>query len=257
MAKQTHVSASFQQDFLEPEKAQARLNIGAASTAVATSTSNGLLSSSDKLKLDSIQAPVQSDWNIGDPTSLAYIANKPDVTRYWMWNPSGNPAQSTWNDSTWTTITGTGSTANLIPNMTNTDSRHVITNFTSNAPEAFKRSDDSAWVLLKKGLWQYSMLFEIELVTSGSNFTSLAIWAQEQDPNYNYVLVRPSYFPTTNSIVTKYTRQVDGIIYVPSDPVYSNGSWSGYSLKFMAEWDTTDAEYRCRQGSFSLTRTEW
>ena len=236
MAKQTHVSASFQQDFLPGEQEQARLNIGAASTAVATQSTDGLMSAADKVKLDTMASP---------------------ASKYWMWNPSGNPSQGDWNDSTWTTITYISSMPNLIPNMANANNRHVITNFTEGSPEAFKTATDSARVLLKKGLWHYSMLIEVELVTAGSGFTNLAVWAQEQDPNNEYTFVRPSYFPTTNSIITKYTRQVDGDLYVPIDPVYSNGSWRGYSLKFMLDWDQTDAELRCRQSSFSLTRTSW
>lgn len=77
MAKQTHVSASFAQDFASSEKAQARANIDAASTAVATQSTDGLMSSTDKTRLDSIQPPVQSSWIETDQTSLAYIQDKP------------------------------------------------------------------------------------------------------------------------------------------------------------------------------------
>lgn len=54
-----------------------------ASTAVATASANGLMSSGDKSKLDGI-APgagvnVQSDWNVTDTTSDAYIKNKPTI----------------------------------------------------------------------------------------------------------------------------------------------------------------------------------
>lgn len=79
MAKQTHVSASFAQDFTSSEKAQARANIDAASTAVATQSTNGLMSSTDKTRLDSIQPPVQSSWIETDQTSLAYIQDKPTL----------------------------------------------------------------------------------------------------------------------------------------------------------------------------------
>lgn len=59
--KQTKVAANFQQDFSEPEKAQARANIGAAASA------------------DIPAAPVQSDWNETNTSSLAYIQNKPEI----------------------------------------------------------------------------------------------------------------------------------------------------------------------------------
>lgn len=50
---------------------------------LATTTNDGLMSSSDKTKLDSIQsgaeANVQSDWNVSDSSSDAFIKNKPTI----------------------------------------------------------------------------------------------------------------------------------------------------------------------------------
>ena len=50
---------------------------------LATTTSNGLMSSSDKTKLDSVQSGaevnVQSDWNVSDDSSDAFIKNKPTI----------------------------------------------------------------------------------------------------------------------------------------------------------------------------------
>lgn len=71
--KQTKVAANFQQDFSEPEKAQARANIGAAAAS------------------DIPAAPVQSDWTETNTSSLAYIQNKPSIP------PS--PVQSNWNET--------------------------------------------------------------------------------------------------------------------------------------------------------------
>ena len=54
-----------------------------ASTAVATTTANGLMSKDDKSKLNGIasgaEVNVQSDWNVTDTTSDAYIKNKPTI----------------------------------------------------------------------------------------------------------------------------------------------------------------------------------
>ncbi len=65
--------------------AAARTNLGAASTSVATTSANGLMSSGDKTKLDGIatgaEVNVQSDWNA--TTGDAFIQNKPTI-------PSGN-----------------------------------------------------------------------------------------------------------------------------------------------------------------------
>lgn len=68
--KQTKVAATFLQDFTEPEKALARTNIGAAAAS------------------DIPAAPVQSDWDETNTSSLAYIQNKPNIP--------ANPVQSDW-----------------------------------------------------------------------------------------------------------------------------------------------------------------
>ena len=54
-----------------------------ATTDLASTTSRGLMSKADKIKLDGIAAGagvnVQSDWNEADTDSDAYILNKPDI----------------------------------------------------------------------------------------------------------------------------------------------------------------------------------
>ena len=56
-----------------------------ASTAVATTSANGLMSSSDKTKLDDIasgaEVNVQSDWSVTDSSSDAFIKNKPTALK--------------------------------------------------------------------------------------------------------------------------------------------------------------------------------
>lgn len=55
----------------------------ATTTSVATTSSNGLMSSTDKSKLDNIangaEVNVQSDWNVTDSSSDAFIKNKPTI----------------------------------------------------------------------------------------------------------------------------------------------------------------------------------
>lgn len=87
--------------FSESEKAQGRANINAAKNAVATQSSNGLMSASDKTKLDGIQAGaeanVQADWTQTDSSADDYIKNKPalaSIATTGSWNdllgvPSG------------------------------------------------------------------------------------------------------------------------------------------------------------------------
>lgn len=65
------------------EQMQARDNIAAASTAVATQSANGLMSITDKIKLDGIAAGaevnVQADWNQTNTSADDYIKNKPSI----------------------------------------------------------------------------------------------------------------------------------------------------------------------------------
>lgn len=55
-----------------------------ATSSVATTSANGLMSSSDKSKLNGIasgaEVNVQADWNVTDTNSDAYIRNKPTKT---------------------------------------------------------------------------------------------------------------------------------------------------------------------------------
>ena len=57
---------------------------GTANIPLATTSSAGAMSSTDKTKLEGISAGaevnVQSDWNVTDSTSDAFIKNKPDIS---------------------------------------------------------------------------------------------------------------------------------------------------------------------------------
>ena len=76
---QTKVATNFAQGYTLAEKAQARANIDAASTSVATHTNDGLMSATDKLKLDTMGRQVRSDWLESEQSSPAFILNKPYV----------------------------------------------------------------------------------------------------------------------------------------------------------------------------------
>ena len=81
-------------DTTSAEKKTARDNIGAAANILVSVTENGLMSSVDKIKLDSIasgaEVNVQSDWNQTDTSADDYIKNKPEIV---------SQVQSDWNQS--------------------------------------------------------------------------------------------------------------------------------------------------------------
>lgn len=70
-----------EQALTDAQRGQARQNINAAANVLASQSSNGLMSSGDKEKLDGIQAGaeanVQADWTEASSSSDAYIKNKP------------------------------------------------------------------------------------------------------------------------------------------------------------------------------------
>ena len=233
---QTKVATNFAQGYTLAEKAQARANIDAAGTSTATYTSDGLMSAEDKLKLDTMAAP---------------------SPKYWMWDVGGDVQQGTWNDSQWATITG-GSLSDtfLVPNMTDSSGRHIHTNFTPNDPEAFPYYSGSSSIILKKGLWMYRMMIELEVTTTGTGNSIMEFWARSQREGIaNYNFVRPMYAPVNNGIDTKYTRTIEGLVYIDVDPVKRDNEWVTYqTLRFAALIPNSDAVYRMRQQSLQLCR---
>ena len=103
----------------------------AASTSVATTSANGLMSSGDKTKLDGIasgaEVNVQSDWNITDNGDDRYIKNKPTI-------PSGNQIID------WTT--DQGSTNIHSGNYTNTVTSVGVTGDHSSGTVTFAAGGD-------------------------------------------------------------------------------------------------------------------
>ena len=234
--KQFKPCANFAQDFTDSEKAQARANIGAAGISTATYTSDGLMSAEDKLKLDTMAPP---------------------NAKYWMWDVGGDVQLGTWNDSQWATINGGAlSDTFLVPNMTNSSGRHIHTNFTPNDPEAFPYYNGSSSIILKKGLWMYRIMIELEVTTTGTGNSIMEFWARSQREGIaNYNFVRPMYAPISNAIDTKYTRTLEGMVYIDVDPVRRNNEWVTYqTLRFAALAPSSDAVYRMRQQSFQLCR---
>ena len=83
--KQTKVAANFQQDFTEPEKAQARANIGVEDLPSKTGNANKVLSvNSTATGLEWVPqsgggTQLQSNWAESDSSSVQFIQNKPTI----------------------------------------------------------------------------------------------------------------------------------------------------------------------------------
>lgn len=84
-------------DTTAAEKKTARDNIGAATNILVSVTENGLMSSADKVKLDSIasgaEVNVQSDWTQTNTEADDYIKNKPAIPEMeWVQHNQGGDA---------------------------------------------------------------------------------------------------------------------------------------------------------------------
>ncbi len=75
--KQNAVVTNFEQDFAADEKAMGRHNIDAASTALVTTDDAGLMSPTDKAKLDGLEPQQKADW-LAD-RGITEILNKPYI----------------------------------------------------------------------------------------------------------------------------------------------------------------------------------
>ena len=169
--------------------------------------------------------------------------------KFWYWDANGT------NNSEWSYIgAGYSQEAQLIPNFTDITSSHIKTNFTQNDPEAYPVSENSPFIILKKGLWRYTLLIELECISAGTGTSDMKIatYAMREGP-INYLLIRPVRAPVNNGIETTYTRQISGLFYSDADPVKQNDEYVVQrNLRFEINCGSIDAVYRFRQSSLML-----
>lgn len=169
--------------------------------------------------------------------------------KFWYWDANGN------NNSEWSYIgDGYNQEAHLIPNFTDITNSHVRTNFTQNDPEAYPFSENSPFIILKKGLWRYTLLIELECVSAGTGTSDMQIATYAMREGIaNYLLIRPVRAPVNNGIETTYTRQISGLFYSDADPVKQNDEYVVQrNLRFEINGGSIDATYRFRQSGLML-----
>lgn len=139
----------------------------------ATTTTAGLMSAADKLKLNGIAAGaevnVQSDWNVTDSNSDAFIKNKPSIPTVYLKNASvsGNTLTITKQDNT--TVTYNPIT-------------EIMTAFDEDVAEAFLDNDYPSFIkLVDDGHGNPRFAFDttnysvVSGVNDGTNWTSITI----------------------------------------------------------------------------------
>jgi hypothetical protein len=173
-------------------------SLGSYAPPKVTTTSNGIMESSDKVKLNGIesgaQVNIQSDWNVTDATSKAYIKNKPNI-------PSGVKLYSSTGSNTDGAMTQDISTRLLSGKVNNED----ITNFENVEVIYDKTSTNSALN------WGYTSGIKGGVVITGHSFSK-----------YKKLRIYSNLASRRNSIY-----EVD-LTYLDYDSQYS-GSFCGLS----------------------------
>lgn len=179
--------------------------------------------------------------------------------KFWMCDPGGR--------SSWATIgdTVSGATVHLPiywSDVQTAMSHTVHTNFTEGDPEAFPASDQSQWlIVLKKGLWRYTVNIELEPETLGTGNVDMRVCMRFRRENGVYALpdwlvVRSQLSPTNNAVQAKYTRVMTGTVYADQDPTYQNGELATCNdMNFDIDIEgACDAVYKFRMQSLMLER---
>ena len=241
--------------FSNEEKAQARANINAAENAVATQSSNGLMSASDKTKLDGIQAGaeanVQADWEQTDNTADDFIKNKPVLAAIALsgsWNdlrdiPLGLVidtlyvhTDNNFTDALKSKLDGieAGATKVLIPNNPSQPQPLTLDSYNLR----FHWGDGLSCFTPTGGVPQLivdpSITSKLAGIEAGAEVNVQADWSQSDSTKDDYIKNKPSnivqdasYVHTDNNFTTALKDKLDGIA-------------AGAEVNVQADWSQTD-----------------
>lgn len=220
--------------------------------SIPTKTSD-LTNDSGFITLSDVPAQVNADWLA--TSGVAQVLNKPE-TKYWYFDLNGDDT------TTWATIgpVSVGDTVHLPiqwDDQGTAGRKQIRTNFTQGDPEAFPYSQGSAWIVLKKGLWRYTLYVDMEPTTLGTGIAPLQLWMRMMTQGVaNYPTVRRIEMPTNNNVQSLYTRTISGLVYSDADPTYSGGVLDTYrTIHFDFDMNGgCDAVYRFRQNALMLER---
>ena len=208
-----------------------------AGTSTATQSNDGLMSAADKTKLDGISpsGQIQANWNETDPSSSAYIQNKPEYVSSFI-NDAGYLNQTSLvvalEDDVTATIyylLGTNSALTL-----GTGVQTVLNMYTSGKKAIFAR------VLSATEMRAYEPVY-----VNQSNGT-LGMVAMDADYVYYITLTPDPSNPTTQMVGSETKISMDkypvGSVYVTSTNTnpssYLGGTWSLWDKEFDAAEET-------------------
>lgn len=237
--------------FSDEEKAQARANIDAAKNAVATQSSNGLMSASDKTKLDGIQAGaeanVQSDWNQTNSAADDFIKNKPENL---VQDANYVHTDNNFTDSEKTKLAGieSGAEVNVQSDWNQTD--NTADDFIKNKPTLAAIALSGSWADLQNvpsGLvidslyvhtdnnFTDALKTKLEGIEAGAEVNVQSDWNQSDNTADDYIKNKPqnlvqdaSYVHTDNNFTDAEKTKLGGIA-------------AGAEVNVQADWNQTDS----------------
>lgn len=146
----------------------------------ATTTENGLMSKTDKIKLDGIQSNaevnVQSDWNTTDTTLDSYIKNKPSIP---------TKTSDLTNDSNFVSDSNYVHTDN---NYTTTD-KNIVDNVTSNLANKVDKVSGKG---LSTNDFTTAYMNKLNGIASGAEVNVQSDWSQTTTTDDSYIKNKPT-----------------------------------------------------------------
>lgn len=226
------------QDLSDPEQTQARENINAAKNATATQSSNGLMSSADKTKLDGIEAGaevnVQSDWNQTNSSADDYIKNKPENL---VQDANYVHTDNNFTDSDKSKLDGieAGAEVNVQSDWNQTD--NTKDDYIKNKPNNLVQ--DASYVHTDNNFTNADKN-KLDGIAAGAEVNVQSDWNQTDNTKDDYIKNKPSnlvqdasYVHTDNNFTNSDKNKLDGIaagaeVNVQSDWNQTNSSADDY-----------------------------
>lgn len=222
-------------DTTAAEKKTARDNIGAATNILVSVTENGLMSSVDKIKLDSIasgaEVNVQSNWTQTDTEADDYIKNKPAVPEMeWVQHNQGGDAHYVADkltiDQDYLSVilngveVGSATLGKLVPNPASTPDKDKVLHLAAD-------SDVPQWTDMPEESVVYVGLNDSYATVLGhvnaGKEVILRVWPTQDNPLYQDF--RLMQYNPDGSMEFSCVTSGYGSIFTYKYMLYSNGVW--------------------------------
>lgn len=192
--------------------------------SAATTTTDGLMSSTDKSKLDGIaqgaEVNVQSDWNQSNSASDDYIKNKPTI-------PTVNNATLTIkkNNTSVGTFTANSSTDTTV-DITVPTATSDLTNDSSYVSDSSYVHTDNNYTTTEKT--------KLSGIAAGAEVNVQSDWNESDSASDAYIANKPT-IPTVPTNISSFNNDV-GYLTSETDPVFSASAAAGITSNDISSW---------------------